>query len=125
MQREGKSYDAIKILEAAVTTEEDLNILLELGKLYNQKGEKLKAVETFCKVLTIDQYEVRAIANIITVYQEAGEYEKAELFIQSLGGDLKNDGLIKGAIAYLMMKQNKIEKQKSYLGNFAGNTKSH
>ena len=78
-----KNWELAKsILEREKNKANDIDILLELGKIYSSEGNYKNAVDNFKLVLKIDENNERANANIITAYQECGDYMKAEEFLK-------------------------------------------
>ena len=71
MQLEGRDIDAITILERAkLLPENDINILLELGKIYDKNEDYDRALINFKMAYKLDQIDSRSAANIITILEK-------------------------------------------------------
>ena len=99
-----KNWELAKsILEREKNKANDIDILLELGKIYSSEGNYKNAIDNFKLVLKIDENNERANANIITAYQECGDYMKAEKFFEGIKTSLKDSNLL--GKAYLVLKK--------------------
>lgn len=64
---------ALKFKEA----EKDIDLLLDMGLLYEELGEEQLAKEKFLKILEIDPNEARAYYGLGVLYDERNHYEEA------------------------------------------------
>ena len=93
----------------------DIGISLDAGKFYYAKDEKLKALNIFKNITKHDSHNKRAIANIITILQEVGEYKELDDVINNLSPEDVCDSMIKSSIAYTHMKrENPIEAERMF-----------
>ncbi|ABB25089.1 TPR repeat [Synechococcus sp. CC9902] len=104
-----KKVEAIELLKE-LTSQKDAkaNTWIELGRAYNSNGEIDEALVSFRTAKEINNKDPRPTANIITILSEKGRFKEANKEVEKTECNLKEELAIKGAIAYLKLKEEKI-----------------
>ena len=120
LSQAGKTAEAVKLYESVIKTNpKRFQSWMGLGLTNGRVKRFEESKSCFEKVLKIEPKEHRAKANLITIFKETGEFEKANTLINSL--DKENSKLpdIRKAIADLKIAEGDNVTASHYLADLA------
>uniref|UniRef100_UPI00404893D3 O-linked N-acetylglucosamine transferase, SPINDLY family protein n=1 Tax=Cyanobium sp. TaxID=2164130 RepID=UPI00404893D3 len=109
LQADNKHSDAIALLRQLtnINTEDEL-VWLDLGYAYHLIHDREQALTAFQKAAELAPNDAKAVANTITLFQELGRYDEANSTILGLPNAVRNNTMVRGAVAYLFMAQQQM-----------------
>jgi tetratricopeptide (TPR) repeat protein len=112
--------DRLEIFVASLNKDLDNNsrkieLYMKLGNMYLDGGDKLRAVENYKTILTIDPGNLLALNRLVSVYYSLGEYDKALESMKSVIKTRPESDELYYNIASIYAKQDKIDESMKWL----------
>ena len=102
----GETTEAINRYESIVHADPSrIQSWLGLGLIHGRAGHLEASTTCFQKALSINAKEPTAIANLVTVFKQAGEFRRAQELIDSLSEKLRRNPSINKSIADLKIAE--------------------
>lgn len=105
-----RKYTEAEILLRRLTKEDPNSVenWMELGVNLHKQEKKEEALTCFEEVNRLNPQHAISISNRITMLKEAGRFQDCTKLIEELGVEMREDSMVRGAIATMYMAQNNV-----------------
>lgn len=107
-----RKYTEAEILLRRLTKEDPNSVenWMELGVNLHKQEKKEEALTCFEEVNRLNPKHAISISNRITMLKDAGRFQDCTKLIEELGVEIREDSIVRGAIATMYMAQNNVNK---------------
>ena len=105
-----RKYTEAEILLRRLTKEDPKSVenWMELGVNLHKQEKKEEALTCFEEVNRLNPQHAISISNRITILKDAGRFQDCTKLIEELGVEMREDSMVRGAIATMYMAQNNV-----------------
>jgi len=116
LSQNGKNEEALKIF-LDITRKEPNNFFAynNLGMVYSQMQEKIKALNAYEKSLSINPTFPMTLNNIGYLHMTMGDYDKAEMYLKKASSLFGSFHLVSTNLGELYLKQKRYSEAMTYL----------
>jgi len=110
--------DMLEKLKTAPTEEEKNKYTFEVGFQYQALGRYGKAIPYYKDLLAKDKLHYTALNNLASIYEEVGEFEKAEFYLDTLAKSYTAQSEPTRDYIRLLLKLGKVDESRVWLEAF-------
>jgi len=114
-KNEGDIELSIAMCKRVISAQQDYDVLLDLGNLYQYQRKEIEAEESFSQAIKLDQNRSEAYFYIGILYLENGDFTRAENILKIVAEKTPEDALVHFFLANIFFQQNNIPSAKSEL----------